>query len=198
MVQKNIGVVSFGDSFGLEGSSAEDGWQWHQPFVRAACWLTGCADLNWRGDEMCVSALTVHLTGHPERRPRPPPCSHHLSEMGVMMIKSALKHSVCVCVCAHENDFTCVCLLPSSSAWVCMWVCDACVGVYTGLSRLFCSGVYLCLSPPPTHQSLHTNSSLSSEPTAKCQRWQLHKSWVALLNYNLFPASKEKNSPFDT
>lgn len=75
--------------------------------------------------------------------------------------------------------------LPSNTGWmratwcICVCVCvyvGVHVWVYTGpsMSRLYCNSVYLWLSPPPTHQSLLTNSSvrsrLSCEPTLKAKQ----------------------------
>lgn len=101
-----------------------------------------------------VSMLWLLISPGVQRRPQPPPCCHRCSEMGVTVIKFALKHGLhavhmCVraicCVCLHAFEIKCV------------WVC-------TGLSpaRLCCSSGYLCPSPLPTHQSLLTNSSLCS------------------------------------
>lgn len=66
LVLKNIGVVSFGHLFGWDGSSAEAERWWRSSVVSTVRWLTGTTDWNWRSDEMCVRALTAHLTRHPE------------------------------------------------------------------------------------------------------------------------------------
>lgn len=116
----------------------------------------------------CVSVLWLLISPGVQRRPPPAPCCY--SEIGVTMIKSSLKHSLCVEFILHECDMTCVFACSQVQVCACAYV-GVLVWVCRGLSasRLYCDSVYLCPSPTPTHQSLHTNSSLSSrlssEPT---------------------------------
>lgn len=111
----------------------------------------------------CVSVLWLLISPGTQRWLQPPPCCHHRSKMGVTMIKSALKHRL------NESNLMYMCVCVCVDVGVHVWV-------YTGpsMSRLYCNSVYLWLSPPPTHQSLLTNSSLRSrlscEPTLKAKQ----------------------------
>lgn len=106
-------VVSFGPFIWLRrqlcsGSGVSGLWErrvdWQAALIRI--------DVATR----CVSALWLLISLGTRRRPQLPPCCYHRSKMGVTMIKSALKHSlcvVCICLCAtwrvRSKVRVCVC-----------------------------------------------------------------------------------------
>lgn len=83
----------------------------------------------------CVSVLWLLILPGIQRRPRPLPCCYHRSEMGVTLIKSAPRHSLCVaCICVTVTWRVCLHL----SLCVCMWVCISGCTQVSPPSRLFC------------------------------------------------------------
>lgn len=148
----------------------------------------------------CVSVLWLLISPGIQRRSQPLPCCYHRSEMGVTMIKSSFKHSLCVvCICVSVMWRVCVFLISSSSVCVCAWVyvCgwtwvphrpDCIAIVFTSaplLHPLISHSTPTHLSPPASPLNLHSTQN-------KRQQWQLQKCWVAQLKYDLFPTSEGK------
>lgn len=184
MLRENIVLVSFGRFIWLRRQLCSGR-------VASACCDWQALLIGIDAATRCVSMLWLFISPGTQRRPRPPPSCYHRFEMGVTVITSAL-----CSVHLRDCDLTCVCMLPSSSACLCVGVrgCprvshhpDCIAAVFTSaplLHPLISHSTPTHLSPPAPPLNLHSTQN-------KCLQWQLHKCWVARLKYHPFPVCEK-------